>query len=211
MKALFDFLPIILFFVFYKYQGLYAAIYAMIIASLLQVTWTKLYHKTYEKNQVISLIAIIIFGGLTIWLRNPSFVMWKVSVINLIFAAILFGSMFIGKKTILERVLSKQADLTKDIWQKITLLCGISFVIIAIINAYFSIIAIGLRDKLIALDEKWQNTDLQSANCVTDLCFKAQEAEAAWVNFKLFGSLGITLVILIIIVVIISKYNTKKT
>ncbi len=209
MKALFNFLPVILFFVFYKYQGLYFAIYAMIIASLLQVAWTKLYYKKYEKEQIISLIAIVIFGGLTLWLRNPSFVMWKVSVINLIFAVVLFLSIFIGKKTILERILSAQLKLAKNVWTKLTLLLGLSFTSVAIINVYFSIIAIGLRDKLINLDEKWQGIDLQSANCVIDLCFRAQEAEEAWVNFKLFGSLGITLITMIIMVIVVSKYNKK--
>lgn len=210
MKAILEFLPIVLFFIFYKFYGLYVAIYAMIIASLAQVIWTKIYYNKYEKAQIIAFIAIIVFGGLTLWFRSPSFVMWKVSAINILFALILFSSIFIGKKTILERMLGKQMQLPKDIWRNITLLWGATFIVIAIINYYFVIKAITLRDKLISLDTSWAKLDLQNVDCIVDLCTAAQSAESAWVNFKLFGSLGITIFTMIITVIYVQKYHKIK-
>ena len=210
MKALLDFLPIVLFFISYKWYGIYTAVYVMIIASVVQVLATRLLHKKFEKMQVIGLIAMVLFGSLTLWFRSPEFIMWKVSAINVIFGFILLGSLFVGQKPLIAYMLDKQIKTTRQVWVNLTLLWGVMFFIIALVNAYFVVIALNLRDKLITFDASFKEIDLPTIQCVNDLCTQAQLAESAWVNFKLFGSLGITLVFMVLTAIYIQKQIKKR-
>ena len=93
MKFLLDFGPIILFFIVYKYYGLYAAIYAMIASTLVQIMYTRYTTGQFVTSQVLTFALLVVFGGISIILRDPAFVMWKVSVLYVIFAAVLILSL----------------------------------------------------------------------------------------------------------------------
>ena len=119
MKFLFDFGPIILFFIVYKSYGLYAAIYAMIAATFVQLMYTRLTTGRFENSHIITFVLLLVFGGISIALRNPAFVMWKVSILYVIFALALIASNWIGKKTILERMLGKELILPRSTWERL--------------------------------------------------------------------------------------------
>ena len=87
MKFLLDFGPIILFFIVYKYYGLYAAIYAMIASTFVQIMYTRFSTGKFVTSHVLTFALLLVFGGISIILRDPAFVMWKVSVLYVIFAA----------------------------------------------------------------------------------------------------------------------------
>ena len=215
MKFLFDFGPIILFFVIYKYFGLYSAIYAMIAATFVQLMYARLSTGKFVTSQVLTFILLIVFGGISIALRDPAFVMWKVSVLYVIFALALIGSNYVGSKTLLERMMGKELELPRAIWVRLTWFWSFGFIAIAIINAYFVNIALSTRqqffDSGIVLDPK---IDLSNFDCsevfVENLCLIAQKSESTWVNFKLFGTLGLTLVLIVITVLLISKNIKEK-
>ena len=88
-------------------------------------------------SQVLTFILLIVFGGISIALRDPAFVMWKVSVLYVIFAIALIASNWIGSKTLLERMMGKELDLPRDIWTRLTWFWGFGFIGIAIVNGYF--------------------------------------------------------------------------
>jgi intracellular septation protein len=73
MKLLLDFLPIILFFITYKLMGLYAAIYMMIVASVVQVLIVRWRTGKFERMQVITLALLVVFGGVTLAVRGAAF------------------------------------------------------------------------------------------------------------------------------------------
>ena len=73
MKFLFDFGPIILFFVVYKFFGLYAAIYAMIASTFAQMMYARITTGKFVTSQVLTFILLIVFGGISIALRDPAF------------------------------------------------------------------------------------------------------------------------------------------
>jgi len=215
MKFLFDFGPIILFFVVYKFFGLYAAIYAMIASTFAQMIYTRITTGKFVTSQVLTFILLIVFGGISIALRDPAFVMWKVSVLYVIFAVALIGSNWIGSKTLLERMMGKELELPRAIWTRLTWFWGFGFVGIAIVNGYFVNTALTARQKFldsgILVDPK---IDLSNFDCVQtpleNLCLSAQQSEEAWVNFKLFGTLGLTLILIVITVLSISKHIKEK-
>ena len=215
MKFLLDFGPIVLFFIVYKYYGLYAAIYAMIASTFVQIMYSRVTTGKFVTSQVLTFALLVVFGGISIVLRDPAFVMWKVSVLYVIFAAVLIGSNFIGSKTLLERMMGKELQLPRNTWVNLTWFWSLGFIIIAIINAFFVNTALSARNLFLnsgsIVDPK---IDLKNFDCsqspLESLCLIAQSSEESWVNFKLFGTLGLTLVLIIITVLMLSKHIKEK-
>jgi len=214
LKFIIDFLPIVLFFIVYKNYGINPAIYSMIAATLIQILFTKISTGKYEKSHLITFALLIIFGGITLAFNDPAFIMWKVSVLYVIFALILIGSIFIGEKTLLQRMLGKEISIPKNSWKNISWLWGIGFLVIALINAVYVNSALVARRTFLSSENISGEIELQGVNCsispFSDACFIAQQTEDAWVNFKLFGTLGLTFLLLIITILMISKYIKPK-
>ena len=215
MKFLLDFGPIVLFFIVYKYYGLYAAIYAMIASTFVQIMYSRVTTGKFVTSQVLTFALLVVFGGISIVLRDPAFVMWKVSVLYVIFAAVLIGSNYVGSKTLLERMMGKELQLPRNTWVNLTWFWSLGFIIIAIINAFFVNTALSARNLFLnsgsIVDPK---IDLKNFDCsqspLESLCLMAQSSEESWVNFKLFGTLGLTLVLIIITVLMLSKHIKEK-
>ena len=215
MKFLLDFGPIVLFFIVYKFYGLYAAIYAMIASTFVQIMYSRATTGKFVTSQVLTFALLVVFGGISIILRDPAFVMWKVSVLYVIFAAVLIGSNYVGSKTLLERMMGKELQLPRNTWVNLTWFWSLGFIVIAIINAFFVNTALSARNQFlnggVLVDPK---IDLKNFDCsqspLENLCLIAQSSEESWVNFKLFGTLGLTLVLIIITVLMLSKHFKEK-
>ena len=124
MKLLFDFFPILLFFITFKQyedpkEGILAATAVIIIATIVQVGISWYRHRKVEKLHLITLILVVIFGGITLILENEIFIKWKPTVVNWLFAAVFFGSEFIGKKSLIRRLMEKNIDLPAMIWTRL--------------------------------------------------------------------------------------------
>ena len=214
LKLIIDFLPIVLFFIVYKNYGIYPAIYSMIAATAVQILFTKISTGKYEKSHLITFALLVIFGGITLAFNDPAFIMWKVSVLYVIFALVLIGSIFIGEKTLLHRMLSKEISAPYEAWKNVTWLWGVGFLVIAGINAVYVNSALVARSNFLRAENISEDIELQEVDCsispFTDACFIAQQTEDAWVNFKLFGTLGLTFLLLIITILMISKYIKPK-
>ncbi len=172
MRLLFDFLPILLFFAAYKFAGIYTATVVAMAASALQVGFFWLKHRTVEKLHVITLILIVFLGGATLILHDPIFIKWKPTLVNWAFALVFLGSHFIGKQPILQRLMSKQIQLSQQIWNRLSLSWVCFFTLTGAINIYVAY----------AYD--------------TDI----------WVNFKLFGMLGLTVLFIVIQAIVLARY-----
>ena len=77
MKFLYDFFPIVLFFIAYKLYGMYVATAVIIVSSLLQVGFSWFRHRKVEKMHLITLVIVLVFGGLTLILQDPVFIKWN--------------------------------------------------------------------------------------------------------------------------------------
>jgi intracellular septation protein len=214
MKFLLDFFPIVLFFIVYKTMGLYAAIYAMIAATAVQMLVSRYQTGKFENTHLVTFGLLVVLGGVTLALRDPAFLMWKVSALYVVFAAVLIISIWVGKKPLLERMLGKELDLPKIVWRQMSWIWGLGFVGIALVNAYYVQLALSARDALFGstdLDPKIELTELDCvATTMPDLCNIAQQTEESWVNFKLFGTMGLTFILIVVTVIMISKYAKQK-
>ena len=185
MKLLFDFFPLILFFGAYKFYDIYLATLVAMAASLAQVVFVRIRHGKFETTHLVTLFVILIFGGMTLLFRDDMFIKWKPTIVNWIFALIVLGSQFIGKQTVLERLLGGQMQMPAAIWKKVNLSWGLFFFISGLLNVY---VAFYFRPHL---DEQLR----------TDF----------WVNFKVFGLLGLTLAFSIIQMMLVARYITTKS
>ena len=90
MKFLFDLLPVILFFVAFKFAGIYVATGIAIATTIAQVLWMWLRHRKVEPMQWVSLAIIVVFGGATMLLHDETFIKWKPTALYWLFGITLF-------------------------------------------------------------------------------------------------------------------------
>ncbi len=177
MKLLFDFLPIMIFFGVYKYTGdMIIATAVLIPATIIQmlVTWMRT-HKI-EKMQLVTLALVVVLGGATVLLKDKTFIQWKPTVVNWLFAVAFLGSQFIGAKTLVQRMMESAVALPAPIWTRLNLAWVVFFIVMGALNLYVA----------------------------------KTMSEEAWVNFKLFGMLGLTLVFIILQGIYLSKHISEK-
>ncbi|CUA98954.1 septation protein A [Thiomonas bhubaneswarensis] len=160
MKILFDFFPIILFFIVFKVAGIYAATAVTIAATFAQIGWVWFKHRKVEPMLWLSLGVVVIFGGATLLFHNDTFIKWKPTVLYWLFAVILAGAQLLQGKNLMRSLMGKQMQLPDPIWNRVNWSWVAFFALMGVLNIVIAY------------------------NFSTNL----------WVDFKLFGSLGLTLV-----------------
>lgn len=232
MKLLFDFLPIVVFFAAYKWAGIYWATGAAVAVAASQIVILRILRRPIDKTQWFNLILLAGLGGLTIALHDERFIMWKPSLINWAFA-FAFGLSLFGRSSLTERMLGAQLALPRAVWRRLTVGWVLFFLFSGALNAY---VAFVYQVTPQSLDGDQQVTYTQVASddgvyaravegkALTDLDAAQRAAVAAqapaqrqaaylrklhrdlWVNFKLFGLLGLTLLFVLAQGVYVSRY-----
>ena len=188
MKLLFDFLPIILFFVAFKYaeaHKAWAASFAtsqlgflvsggvvgpneapvllatvvVIVASLAQVAWLKLRGRKVDTMLWVSLALVVLLGGATIYFHSETFIKWKPSVLYWAMGVAFWLSPLLFGRNLLRSLMGAQMQLPARVWHRL----NFAWV------AFFA--AMGLLNLWVAYSF---STDV-------------------WVDFKLFGGIGLML------------------
>ena len=170
-KLLFDLFPIILFFAAFKVFGIYVATAVAIAGTIAQIGWLRFNARKIEMMQWISLVVIVVFGGLTLFLHDETFIKWKPTILYWAFGAAVLGARLFGRNLI-RTLMGKQMALPDAIWERL------AFAWIAFFGAMGAL-------------------NLWVANG-----FSTDQ----WVNFKLFGTLGLTLVFILAQGVYLSRH-----
>ena len=134
MKFFIDLLPVIIFFVVYKYSDIFYATFSAIIVSIFLAITTYLIKKKIEKMVLINTLLITILGGLTILLKDNTFIMWKPTAIYWLFALVLIVSQLLFKKNLMKEMLGKQVTLQDHGWNHISMNVIIFMIGIGILN-----------------------------------------------------------------------------
>lgn len=185
MKLVLDFLPIVIFFLVYKSapevvslispllseeqirlftdMPIILATLVLIPATLLQVVYVRLTTGKVEKMHLVTLALVVILGGATIALQDKTFIMWKPTVVNWLFAAAFLGSQWFTSKSLLQRMMDQALTLPDNVWVRLNYAWVTFFVISGLANLYVAY----------------------------------QFSEEIWVDFKLFGLLGLTVLFII--------------
>lgn len=168
MKFLFDFFPILLFFITFKLyddptQGVLMATGVAIAASFVQVLIAWVWHRRVERMHVVTLALIVVLGGATLLLQDEMYIKWKPTAVNWLFAFVFFGSQFLGGKNLVQRMLEKNFEVPAPVWIRLNASWVLFFLAMGFLNLYVV-----------------YNFDTET-----------------WVNFKLFGLIGLTFVFVI--------------
>ena len=169
MQLLFDFLPVIAFFVAYKLADIYVATGVIIVASILQVSINWIWKRRVNPMHLVSAGLVLVFGGLTLLIHDKSFIMWKPTILNWLFAAAFLGSMWrrISDRPLIQRMLEVAGgdlSLSETRWRSLNWLWIAFFLVMGTLNLFV-----------------FRNFD-----------------ENTWVNFKAWGMLGLTLVFIVV-------------
>lgn len=197
MKFLFDFFPILLFFITFKFYGdvvsaeetlcalsvcipggkegaMYAATLVAIVATIAQVAIMWFKQHRVEKMHIITLALVVVLGGATIIFKNETFFKWKPTVVNWLFAVVFLASQWVmGKKPVVQRMMEKAITLNDpSVWLRLNMIWVVFFVAMGFVNLYVAY------------------------NFSTEI----------WVDFKLFGLMGLTLLFVIGQAFYLSRY-----
>lgn len=136
MKFLFDLFPVILFFIAFKFFGIFTATAVAIVATLLQIIYVKLKHGVVDKMLLLSGVIIVVFGGATLLLKDPTFIQWKPSILYWLFAAGLLISQFLFSKNPMRSLMEKQISLPDNVWSGLNIAWALLFIALGFINLY---------------------------------------------------------------------------
>jgi len=131
-----DFGPLLIFFIIYFNGGnnLKEAIPPFIIATLIALVAIYLLEKRIPMVPLMSGIIITLFGGLTLYFDNKIFFYMKPTIINLLFAGVLFFGKYFTKKPLLKIFFKTAMKLEDEGWKKLNTRWIVFFVFVAILN-----------------------------------------------------------------------------
>jgi intracellular septation protein len=167
-----DLFPVILFFIAYQMYDIYVATVVAIAASVVQVIYNRIRHGHVETMHWVTLGLLGVFGGLTLALHDPTFIKWKPTVVNWLFAAAFLLSQLFMQRSLLQRMMDHAVTLPEMAWRRLNLAWVGFFFAMGVINLYVAY----------------------------------NYPENVWVNFKLFGFLGLTLLFMIAQGFYLSRY-----
>jgi len=168
MQALIDFLPVVAFVVAYWLADFKTAIAVIMAAMVLQVAITWLLTRSVSKMTLASAALVVVLGGGSLLLNNDLIFKWKPTVLNWVFAAVFLGSQFIGAKPIVQRLLQSVAKEEIHLPPRDWRTLNLMWVVFFLVSG--------------------------AANIYVAYNFP----ENVWVNFKLFGLLGLTVVFVLL-------------
>jgi intracellular septation protein len=132
-KLLIDIGPLAVFFIFYTRSGLQASILPFMVATVIAVLFSYILEKKIPIMPTVGAGIVLLFGGLTIYFDNDIFFKMKPTIINVLFAVILYGGILINKP-LLKYLLGAALKLEETGWKILTQRWIGFFIALAILN-----------------------------------------------------------------------------
>ena len=175
VKFLFDFFPVILFFIAYQVAGIYVATGVAIAASIAQIGWLLARRKKVGNMQWTGLAIIVLFGGATLILHDETFIKWKPTVLYWLASVVFLGGLAF-KTNLIKAMMGENISLPEPVWFKLCVAWGAFFAFKGALNLWVAF------------------------NFSTD----------TWVNFKLFGGMGLMLAFVLAQGLWLAKYVEEE-
>lgn len=168
MQLFIDFLPIVAFVIAYWLTDIKTAMLVIMAAMSLQVVITYAVKRTVSRMLLASAALVVVLGGISLAIDNDLVFKWKPTVLNWAFGAIFLVSRYASAKPMVQRLLESVA-----------------------------------KGEINLLPQDWQRLNLMWAGFflfsgAANLFVAYNYSEGVWVNFKLFGLLGMTLVFVLL-------------
>jgi intracellular septation protein len=171
-KLLIDLGPLLVFFATNALAGIFAGTAAFMLATLLSLAAAHFRYRKVPVMPLVSAVIVFVFGGLTLYLQDETFIKLKPTIVYSMFAVLLAAGLLL-RKPLLELLFGSAFSLTEEGWRKLTVRWMLFFIAMAIVN-----------------EMVWRNFS-------TD----------AWVSFKAFGFLPLTVLFAIAQVPLLQRYG----
>lgn len=125
--------PLLIFFAAFKWGGFFVATGAFMVAITVSLVLGYMIEKKLSPMPIFTAVMVMVFGGLTLYLENKTFLKVKVTVIYSFFGAILLGGL-IFNRLFIKYVFAQAFDLTESGWRQLTWRWGVFFLLLAAIN-----------------------------------------------------------------------------
>ena len=136
MQQLFDFFPVLAFFIAYWVADIFVATAVIIVAVILQIAIHWLRTRSFNKMHLVSAALLIFLGSLTLFFRNETFIQWKTTVVFWLFALVFLGSQYIGEKPLMQRMMGTAIKLPRKNWHTLNFMWVIFWAAVGLINVY---------------------------------------------------------------------------
>ncbi len=168
MQAFLDFLPVVAFVVAYWLSDFETAVLVIMIAMVLQISVVWLLTGAVSRMMLASGVLVVALGSISLLLQNDLIFKWKPTILNWAFAVVFLASQFFGQKTVIQRLLQSVS-----------------------------------KEQITLSDRDWRGLNLMwvaffALSGAANLYVAYNFAEKIWVNFKLFGLLGLTILFVLI-------------
>jgi len=173
---LLEYLPIVHFFVVYQIADIYQATAVLMAGTVIQMLGLRLLKEPLTARHWIILAVVLIFGAVTLFLRDDWFIKVKVSIVYAAIAVMLWGGLMWRKSSPLQAMLGNEIQLPPFAWRRLTYAWIVFSLCMAALNLYIA--------------EYW--------------------SQEAWVNFKVFGILAITLIFTIFTGAYMFRHHTDR-
>ena len=126
--------PLVLFFVANGRWGIYWGTGIFIVATSIALPCYRMLEKRWPIMPMVGGFFVLVFGGLTIWLQDETFIKLKPTIVNCLFGVILGGGLLLLKRPLLKPIFGAAFQLTDEGWRKLTLRWALFFFLLAAIN-----------------------------------------------------------------------------
>lgn len=125
--------PLIVFFIVNQRSDLFSATAIFMVAVMISLGLSRHFMKHWPVMPLVSAVVVLIFGGLTLWLHDETFIKIKPTIVNVLFGATLLIGLAFGK-SLLAFALDMVIELTDLGWKKLTFRWGVFFFFLAALN-----------------------------------------------------------------------------
>jgi intracellular septation protein len=173
--------PLIIFFIANARADIFVATAWFMGAMVVSLALSWMILKKIAVMPLVTGAVVLVFGGLTLWLQDSTFIKIKPTITNGLFAAVLLGGLLFGH-SLLRHVFGDVYKLRPEGWRKLTLNWGLFFVVLAIVN-----------------EVVWRGANAYYPN-------DPEAADSLWVAFKTWGVMPLTVLFSISQVSLLNKY-----
>lgn len=136
MKLFFDLFPVILFFIGFKLYDIFTATAIAIGATIALIIYSKLKDGKVERMLLVNGVLISVLGGITLLLKDKTFIMWKPTAIYWLLAIALLVSNIFFKKNLIQQAMNKMLNPPTTTWNKLNFAWVVFLVGMGFLNLY---------------------------------------------------------------------------
>lgn len=133
IRTLIDYGPLLAFFAVFWLYGILPATGVLMAATLAALAVAYAMERRLAPMPLVTGVVVSVFGGLTLWLADETFIKMKPTIVNLVFAAVLLGGLALGKPP-LRHLFGTLFQLDEAGWRALSWRWAVYFLAMAALN-----------------------------------------------------------------------------